>query len=304
MKHSNASAVILSLLGVIGLVFFSSGAQAAHHHRHPHHFQRSVVQNFDPAHMALLSSTALVVDQSNGQVVYSKNPEPVHPIASITKLMTALVVLESGQALDETLTVESGDVDMLRFSRSHLRVGARASRQDFLRMALIASENRAAAALGRSFPGGRAAFVVRMNEQAQQLGMKDTHFEDSTGLSSNNVSTAHDLALLVAAAVKIPLIHEITTTASAEIPVGFGGHMVSFHNTNPLVSASSGWEIGLSKTGFINESGQCLVMQATINTHPMVIVLLDSRGHHARINDANRVRRWLEARSQTTVGQL
>ncbi len=304
MKRSNYRAVIVGLMAMMGLLLLSSGAQAARHHRHPHHFQRSAVQNFDPAHMALLSSTALVVDQGTGQVVYSKNPELVHPIASITKLMTALVVLDSGQALDETLAVESADVDMLRFSRSHLRVGARASRLNFLRMALIASENRAAAALGRSFPGGRAAFVARMNEQAQRLGMKDTHFEDSTGLSSNNVSTAHDLALLVATAVKIPLIHEITTTASAEIPVGFGGHTVNFRNTNPLVSAQSGWDIGLSKTGFINESGQCLVMQATINARPMVIVLLDSHGHHARINDANRVRRWLEARSQTTVGQL
>jgi D-alanyl-D-alanine endopeptidase (penicillin-binding protein 7) len=142
-----------------------------------------------------------------------------------------------------------------------------------------------------------------MNAEAARLGMTNTHFEESSGLNGNNVSTAHDLAILVQAAMQYPLIHEITTTASVTVPVGFRGRPIVFRNTNPLV-AKPDWDIGLSKTGFINESGQCLVMQATISGHPMVIVLLDSRGKHARIGDANRVRKWLEAHSQVTVGQL
>ena len=300
MNHITSRAfrlgTVFTLLCFMGL----PTAQAARHHRH--HSSSAIAG--DPTRMALTASTALVIDQTTQQVVYSKNPDPVHPIASITKLMTAVVVLESGQDLQEQLTVTQEDVDTLRFSHSHLRVGAKASRLDFLRMALIASENRAASALGRSYPGGIQAFVARMNEEAAKLGMKNTHFEDSSGLNSDNVSTAHDLAILVSTASTYPLIREITTTASVEVPVGFRGRRITFRNTNPLV-AKAGWEIGLSKTGFINESGQCLVMQATINNHPMVIVLLDAHGHHARFIDATRVRKWLEAHNhQVTVGQL
>ncbi len=297
MSQTNNSAIRYGLILWVLLVGLVPSAQAARHHGHHR------VAATDPSNMALLSSTALVIDQTTQQVVFSKNPDPVHPIASITKLMTALVVLESAQDLNEQLTVTDQDVDTLRYTRSHLRVGVHASRLDFLRMALIASENRAASALGRSFPGGITAFVERMNAEAARLGMTSTHFEDSSGLNGNNVSTAHDLAILVQAAMQYPLIHEITTTASVAVPVGFRGRPVVFRNTNPLV-AKSDWDIGLSKTGFINESGQCLVMQATISGHPMVIVLLDSRGRHARIGDANRVRKWLEAHSQVTVGQL
>lgn len=301
MKVSTSSAirlgVVFSLAWVMGL---PATAQAARHHRHAH---QSAASN-DPSRMALMSSTALVIDQATQQVVYSKNPDPIHPIASITKLMTAVVVLESGQDLNEQLTVTDADVDTLRYSHSHLRVGAHASRLDFLRMALVASENRAASALGRSYPGGIQAFVARMNAEAARLGMKNTHFEDSSGLNGDNVSTAQDLAVLVETAGKYPLIRDITTTAAFSAPVGFRNRMITFRNTNPLV-AKPGWVIGLSKTGFINESGQCLVMQATINGHPMVIVLLDAHGHHARFNDATRVRKWLEAHNhQVTVGQI
>jgi D-alanyl-D-alanine endopeptidase (penicillin-binding protein 7) len=285
--------IMLALL--TGFVSFSS--EAASHRFHRHH------ASFDPDHLSLLSSTALVIDQATHQVVFSKNPEPVHPIASITKLMTALVVLESQQNLDEDISIADDDVDKLRFTRSHLRVGTHMTRKEFLQLALIASENRAAATLGRNYPGGIPAFVERMNAEAQRLGMTHTHFEDSSGLNGSNVSTAADLAVLVQAAFEYPLIREITTTAEIELPVGFRGRLVKFRNTNPLV-AKDDWGIGLSKTGFINESGQCLVMQATLSGHPMVIVLLDSRGRHARIGDANRVRQWVEARSKVTVGQL
>ncbi len=296
MSRSSSSAMRYGLILWVLLMGLMPSAQAARNHHH--HAVAS-----DPSSMALLSSTALVIDQTTQQVVFSKNPDPIHPIASITKLMTALVVLESAQDLNEQIAVSDEDVDTLRFTRSHLRVGVHASRLDFLRMALIASENRAASALGRSYPGGIHAFVERMNAEAARLGMTSTHFEDSSGLNGNNVSTAHDLAILVQAAMQYPLIHEITTTASISVPVGFRGRPIVFRNTNPLV-AKPDWDIGLSKTGFINESGQCLVMQATISGHPMVIVLLDSRGKHARIGDANRVRKWLEAHSQVTVGQL
>ncbi len=296
MSRSSSIALRYGLILWVLLVGLMPSAQAARSHHH--HVAAS-----DPSSMALLSSTALVIDQTTQQVVFSKNPDPIHPIASITKLMTALVVLESAQDLNEQIAVTDEDVDTLRFTRSHLRVGVHASRLDFLRMALIASENRAASALGRSYPGGIHAFVERMNAEAARLGMTNTHFEDSSGLNGNNVSTAHDLAILVQAAMQYPLIHEITTTASVTVPVGFRGRPIVFRNTNPMV-AKPDWDIGLSKTGFINESGQCLVMQATISGHPMVIVLLDSRGKHARIGDANRVRKWLEAHSQVTVGQL
>ncbi|MDE2260733.1 MAG: serine hydrolase [Betaproteobacteria bacterium] len=296
MSRTNSNAI---RYGLILWVLLAGGVPTAHARHNSHH----AAAVSDPSGVDLRSSTALVIDQTTQQVVFSKNPDPVHPIASITKLMTALVVLESGQDLDEQVTVTEEDVDNLRFTRSSLRVGAHASRLDFLRMALIASENRAASALGRSYPGGIRAFVGRMNAEAARLGMTNTHFEDASGLNGNNVSTAHDLAILVQTAIQYPRIHEITTTVSVSIPVGFRGRTVIFHNTNPLV-ANSGWAIGLSKTGFINESGQCLVMQATINGHPMVIVLLDSRGRYARIGDANRVRKWLETHNQVTVGQL
>ena len=296
MKKIHGSAVrLFCVLGIITALAVPD-AQAARHHLHRHALPSS--------QMALTASTVLVIDQTTQQVVYSKNPDPIHPIASITKLMTALVVLETGQNLQEPLTVTEEDMDTLRFTHSHLRVGAQASRLDFLRMALVASENRAATALGRSYPGGTRAFVAQMNAEAERLGMKNTHFEDSSGLNGGNVSTARDLAILVETASKYPLIHEITTMASVMVPVGVHGRAMTFHNTNPLV-ANQAWDIGLSKTGFINESGQCLVMQAIINSHPMVIVLLDAHGHHARFNDATRVRKWLEAHNhQVTVGQL
>ncbi len=269
-----------------------------HHHRGVHHARTS----YDPHHMVLSSSTAMVIDEQTHKVLFSKNPDPVHPIASITKLMTAMVVIKNHQNLDEVLNIPQDDVDTLRYSHSHLPVGTRATRLDLLRMALVASENRAAAALARNTPGGTAAFVQQMNQEAATLGMKATHYADASGLHSDNVSTAADLALLVDAAVKVPLIHQTTSLSQIDVPIGHGKHpLVTLRNTNPLID-HQGWEIGLSKTGFINEAGQCLVMQATIRQRPTIIVLLDSHGHHARFVDANRVRRWLEVQNKTTLG--
>jgi D-alanyl-D-alanine endopeptidase (penicillin-binding protein 7) len=216
----------------------------------------------------------------------------VVPIASITKLMTAMVVLDSSPSLNTPITISDDDVDTLRGSRSRLRVGAVMSREFALLLALMSSENRAAHALARNYPGGMPAFLAAMNIKAQSLGMRDTHFEDPTGLTSSNVSTAYDLAKMVVAAHRYPLIREFSTTSEAKVDVG--GRELAYRNTNPLVKSAS-WEVGLSKTGYINEAGKCLVMQARLADKPVVIVLLDSTGKQTRVGDANRIKRWMES---------
>jgi D-alanyl-D-alanine endopeptidase (penicillin-binding protein 7) len=238
------------------------------------------------------SAAALVVDQSGGDALYQKNASQVVPIASITKLMTAMVVLDSSPSLHTPITISDDDVDTLRGSRSRLRVGSVLPREFALLLALMSSENRAAHALARNYPGGMPAFLSAMNIKAQSLGMRDTHFDDPTGLTSSNVSTAHDLAKMVIAAHRYPLIREYTTTSEATVDVG--GRELAFHNTNPLVKSAS-WDVGLSKTGYINEAGKCLVMQARLADKPVVIVLLDSVGKQTRVGDANRIKRWMES---------
>lgn len=248
-----------------------------------------VLQETGP--LVVQSGAALVVDQS-GDALYQKNAGVVTPIASITKLMTAMVVLDSSPNLQAPITITEEDVDYLRGSRSRLSVGSVLSRESALLLALMSSENRAAHALARNYPGGLSAMLSAMNVKAQSLGMRDTHFEDPTGLNSNNVSTANDLAKMVAAAYRYPLIREFTTTPEAVVDIG--RRELAFHNTNPLVK-SADWEVGLSKTGFINEAGKCLVMQARVADKPLFIVLLDSVGRLTRVGDANRIRRWLES---------
>ncbi|HEX5803522.1 MAG TPA: D-alanyl-D-alanine endopeptidase [Azospira sp.] len=250
--------------------------------------------------LAVSSGAALVVEQGGGQPIYEKNSDAVVPIASITKLMTAMVVLDSVPALHDTITISDEDVDYLRGSRSRLRVGAELTREDALLVALMSSENRATHALARHYPGGLSAFVAAMNRKAAELGMYHTRFEEPTGLSSNNVSTAHDLAKMVAAAHRYPLIREFSTTAEATLNVS--GRPLAYNNTNQLVKSSS-WDIGLSKTGFIHEAGKCLVMQAWVADRSVVIVLLDSAGKLTRIGDANRIKRWMELKQATSVGK-
>jgi D-alanyl-D-alanine endopeptidase (penicillin-binding protein 7) len=246
----------------------------------------------------LRSAAALVIDQEDGQLLYAKNTDAVMPIASITKLMTAVVVLDAGLPLDETITIDRADMDRLKGSRSKLKVGTTLTRRQMLRLALMASENRAAAALARTYPGGTAAFVDAMNQKARQLGMRDTYFRDSTGLDPGNVSTAMDLALLVNTSYNYALIRDFSTTESYRL--AFEGsrrkrvHMLAFRNSNGLVR-NGDWEIGLQKTGYISEAGRCLVMQARIATRPVIIVLLDSWGKFTRIADANRIKRWIES---------
>jgi serine-type D-Ala-D-Ala endopeptidase (penicillin-binding protein 7) len=247
----------------------------------------------DASKLKLASANALVLDAAAGLPIYTKGADAVTPIASVTKLMTAMVVLDGGQSMDEVLSIDMGDFDMLKGSSSRLRMGTELTRRDMLRLALMASENRAASSLARHYPGGMPAFVNAMNVKAKTLGMTHTHFSDPTGLTSENVATANDLAVMVQAAAEYPTIREYTTTASHFVEMQPTGRLVGFNNTNALVKSGQ-WDILLSKTGFIREAGKCLVMLANIASRPVVIVLLDSYGKLTRIGDANRVKYWLE----------
>jgi D-alanyl-D-alanine endopeptidase (penicillin-binding protein 7) len=239
----------------------------------------------------LKSSVALVIDQDTRQVLFSKNPQAVLPIASITKLMTALVVTESALPLDEVLTITQDDVDTEKGSGSRLTVGTQLSRGDMLHLALMSSENRAANALGRHFPGGMSAFVEAMNAKALQLGMGGTRYVEPTGLSSQNQSSASDLALLVGAAYDHQIIRELSV--SRETRVAVGRRSLAFRNTNGLIRNPE-WDIGLQKTGYISEAGRCVVMQAQMAGRKLIMVLLDSAGRYSRIGDAERLRKWLD----------
>ena len=249
----------------------------------------------DISHLA--SQSVLIMDASSGETLYSRNAAMVMPIASITKLMTAMVVLDRGLKMHERLTISDEDMDSLKFTRSRLRPGATLEREELILLALMSSENRAATALGRTYPGGMPAFVAAMNAKARSLGMADSSFHDPSGLSPLNVSSAPDLARLVKAAHAYPVIREYSTRDRAQVSVL--GHLLNYRNTNALIRAGD-WEIGLQKTGFINEAGRCLVMRARIASKDLVMVLLDSVGMNSRITDAKLVRRWIEATTATT----
>ena len=240
----------------------------------------------------LRSSSAMVQDAQTGEVVFLKNADAVVPIASITKLMTAMVVLDRGLELGQRIVLSNQDVDALKGTRSRLRTGGVLTRDQLLLLALMASENRAAAALGRTYPGGLPAFVAAMNEKAAALGMTDSRFVDPTGLSPDNVSSARDLVKLVSGAHDYPMIREYSTTESARVKIY--GRPIAFRNTNGLVRSAQ-WSIGLSKTGYISEAGRCLVMRVRLASKDLIVVLLDSWGRQSRIGDANRIRKWLEA---------
>ena len=247
------------------------------------------------------SNAAYVLDTTTGNVVFERKSELVAPIASITKLMTALVVLEGKQPLDEIIEIAAADRWKGKGSFSRLTVGTKLSREDLLHLALMASENRAARAVGRSYPGGEPAFVKAMNAKAKALGMTQTHFDDPSGLSTENVSSARDLAKLVMAASRNRTIREFSTSPSHTVRVGRS--MLEFRNTNSLVR-NPGWDITVQKTGFINEAGECLVMQTMIEERPVVIVLLNSFGKYTRVADAKRIRQWMEAQRPSSLARL
>lgn len=243
-------------------------------------------------HLDLKSSAALVIDQETSEVLFSKNDSAVLPIASLTKLMTGLVVSEAKLPMDEMVTIVQDDVDTEKHSSSRLRVGAMLTRGELLHLALMSSENRAAHALGRTYPGGLHAFISVMNAKAKMLGMKDTRYVEPTGLSSNNQSSAHDLATLVNAAYSDSVLREYSTSPGHEVTIG--NRTLKFNTTNRLVK-NPDWDIGIQKTGYISEAGQCLVMQAKIAGRKLIMVFLDSAGKLSRIADAERVRRWVES---------
>ena len=244
--------------------------------------------------LGLKSSVAFVIDQDSNEVLLAKNEHAVLPIASITKLMTGLLVSEARLPLDEVITITEADVDTLKGTRSRLPVGTQLSRGELMHLALMSSENRAAHALGRTYPGGLSRFVAAMNAKANLLGMHETRYVEPTGLSSENQSSAADLARLAAVASRDPLMSALTTSPGFE--VALGNHFVQFNNTNRLVHEPT-WTIGLQKTGYISEAGQCLVMQSKVNGRNVVMVFLDSSSTSTRIADAQRVRNWMEDRS-------
>ena len=242
--------------------------------------------------LELRSSVALIIDQETREVLFSKNEKAVLPIASLTKLMTGMVLSDAKLPMDDVIMISQADVDTEKGSRSRLKVGTELSRGELLHLALMSSENRAAYALARTYPGGIQVFVRLMNAKAQALGLRDTTFTDPTGLSSTNQSSARDLALLVNVAHANPLMRELSTSPGYQVAVGT--RTLQFNNTNRLVNNPT-WDIGLQKTGYISEAGQCLVMQTKVAGRKLIMVFLDSAGKLSRLGDAERVRRWLEA---------
>lgn len=248
--------------------------------------------------LALQSNVAYVLDQANSEVLFEKNANVALPIASITKMMTGLVVVEANQDMDEVLSISDDDIDQEKHTGSRLKVGTQLTRASMLQLALMSSENRAASALGRNYPGGLPAFVEAMNAKARALGMTDTYYVDSSGLSKRNMASARDLAKLAMAAYQHPLLREYSTAPKAVVEAS--GRPMHFGTTNRLI-ATPGWEIGLQKTGFINEAGRCLMMQAVIQGRAVIMVLLDAKGSAARAADAGRVRKWLEAIKPSSI---
>ena len=269
-----AAALVVGLMGMLGLPAVSAAP--------------------NPAKLEVRSSSALVVDVKTGKTLYQKNATKVRPIASLTKLMTALVVLDAKQNLNQTITVDKNDLDRVKHTHSRIRMGTKVTRRDALHLALMSSENRMASALARHYPGGRSAFVRAMNNKARALGMRNTHFYDSTGLSTRNVSTAQDLGKLAAAAYRQPLIRQFTQDENREMRFSAPAYSLMFNNTNPLVK-NPDWDVRLSKTGFTDEAGRCLVMRAKPDNQELAIVLLNSVGKRTPIGDANRIRKWLKS---------
>jgi D-alanyl-D-alanine endopeptidase (penicillin-binding protein 7) len=249
----------------------------------------------NPKKLQLKSAAVLVLDQ-NGEEVYSKHGSEPRPIASITKLMTAMVILDSGLNLQEKIAITKDDRDLIQLTGSRLKFGAILTRKQLLQLALMSSENRAANALARTWPQGKAEFVEAMNKKADALGMQTSHFNDPAGLDPGNVASAHDTAMMVRAAMSYPLIRNATTTRSASVRPYKDRGELRFNNTNRLLKSKS-WDIQLSKTGYLNESGRCLVMQTEIDEQPLTIVLLNSFGKLTPFGDSNRIRKWIESGS-------
>jgi len=279
------------LLILLSQVFTAQAAQRGNHFSANEEMllTKSAKQHSVPQ---LRSAIALIYDEQNNAPVYSKNADAVVPIASITKLMMAMVLLDAQLPLNEEIMLSSQDLDRVKGTRSRMRIGMSYTRAELLKLALMASENRATLALARTFPGGTPAAVAMMNTKARELGMMNTRFVDGAGLSSGNVSTARDLVKMLMAAQRYDIIHMYSTAPSHMLEAP-GHRPQRFGNTNPLVKNAS-WDISISKTGYTKEAGRCLVMQAHIMERPVIVVLLDSYGKNTRIGDANRIKTWME----------
>jgi serine-type D-Ala-D-Ala endopeptidase (penicillin-binding protein 7) len=271
----------------------SSTTTTVHHRHHAHSQAQANRASFSLDEPALRSSAALVLDETHSTVLYSRHADVAMPIASISKLVTALTVADAQQPMDEVIEITDEDRAIGKGAFSRLAVGTRLTRGDLFHLALMASENRAAHALARNYPGGMAAFMPAMNAKAKELGMTSSHFVEPTGLSSDNVASPEDLSKLVMAASKNSTIREYSTDPGFDVRVG--RRMVGFHNTNSLVNNPT-WDIVVQKTGYIEEAGRCLVMQTVIEGRTIVIVLLNSFGKQTRVADATRVRKWMEAK--------
>ena len=288
-------------LAVLVSAAFAAGAFATDKAAKPRVAKAPVAEFTKEGEPLLGSSAALVLDPATGQTIFAKNADHVSPIASITKVMTAMVVLDAKLPMDEPIEITAEDIDVVKGTGSRLPIGSHFRRDDLLRLALMASDNRAASALGRNYPGGLPAFVDAMNAKAKLLGATNTHYVDSSGLNPGNMSTPADLGKIVAAAAGYERIREFTTTGALSVQLPDSKRKLTFVNTNVLVRHSD-WKIGLSKTGYITEAGKCLVMQAIIANSPVVIVLLDSWGRLTRVGDANRIRKWLERNPDKLAG--
>ncbi|HEY0665709.1 MAG TPA: D-alanyl-D-alanine endopeptidase [Gallionella sp.] len=291
MKNRTGKAILLGCL----LAAQGVSAETGNTLRNPDNLYTKQVSYAAPA-PRVRSHIALIYDEQEQRPLFNKNAERVVPIASITKLMTAMVTLDEMQPLDEAVSVEDDNLNKIRRAKSRLPFGMTLTRGELLWLALMASENRAASALARSYPGGTEAMVAAMNDKARALGMENTRFVGPTGLDKGNVSTANDLVKMIAAAREYPLIRQYSTAPSYSVAAE-GGRELRFGNTNPLVK-SAAWDIGLSKTGYIHESGLCLVMEANIDQRPVIIVLLNSWGKHTRVGDANRIKKWMERQNR------
>jgi D-alanyl-D-alanine endopeptidase (penicillin-binding protein 7) len=284
------AATCLLLTGITAHAKTSRTTTPVHHRHHAHQASRASLSLDEPG---LRSSAALVLDETHSTVLYSRHADVAMPIASISKLVTALTVADAKQPMDEVIEITDEDRAIGKGASSRLAVGTRLTRGDLFHLALMASENRAAHALARNYPGGIAAFMPAMNEKARELGMSSSHFVEPTGLSSDNVASPEDLSKLVMAASKNATIREYSTDPGYDVRVG--RRMVGFHNTNSLVNNPT-WDIVVQKTGYIEEAGRCLVMQTVIDGRTIVIVLLNSFGKQTRVADATRVRKWMEAK--------
>ena len=282
----------LYLKGILLVLFLLSSSTHLTYAKEPISAKNLSLYVKNSKSLKVRSLKAIVVNQNTGEVIYEKKADAKASIASLTKLMTAMVVLDSGMDLNKKIILTKADIDRVKRTTSRLPIGAKLSRYELLKAALISSDNRAAFALSRSYPSGRKGFINAMNVKAIQLGMQNSQFRDPTGLDKRNISTANDLLKLVRAAYQYSLIRELTTTPSENIKMGKKSNSINFNNTNPLVR-KGGWNIGLSKTGFIRESGRCLVLQTVIDDEPIIIVLLNSYGKLTRFADVKRIRNWM-----------